>query len=62
VSIIAKPSVTLPPGELIYINIGLVLSYACKNKSCAIVDVAESLSISPDNIIILSFNNLENKS
>jgi hypothetical protein len=59
VSIIANPSVTLPPGELIYNKIGLFLSSACKYNNCDITNADIFLSIYPEIRIILSLSKRE---
>lgn len=59
VSYIANPAVTLPPGEFIYIWIGLLLDSDCKNNNCATINELNGSWIGPIKHMIRSFSSLE---
>ena len=59
VSYIAKPAVTNPPGELMYIKISLSGACDSKNNNCADTTEATLSFIPPVKNIILSFKSLE---
>ena len=60
VSYIAKPAVTNPPGELMYIKISLSGACDSKNNNCADTTEATLSFIPPVKNIILSFKRREN--
>ncbi len=62
VSYIARPEVTTPPGELMYIEISFFGFSASRNSSCATTSVDMPSSIGPVTKMMRSFSRREKMS